>query len=46
MDKNEAGHLFFTVATSDGLGTTLTALFIFLSMIFQLDEFRHANALQ
>jgi len=32
MDKNEAGHLFLrktTVATSDGLGTTLTALVIF-----------------
>ena len=32
MDKNEAGHLFLcktTVATSDSLGTTLTALFIF-----------------
>ena len=32
MDKNEAGNLFLcktTIATSDGLGTTLTALFIF-----------------
>jgi len=32
MDKNETGHLFLcktTVATSDGLGTTLTTLFIF-----------------
>jgi len=32
MDKNETGHLFLcktTVATSDGLGTTLKALFIF-----------------
>jgi len=49
VDKNEAGHLFLcktTVATSDGLGTTLTALFIFLSMAFRLDKFRHANALQ
>jgi len=35
MVKNEAGHLFLcksTVATSDGLGTALTALFTFLSM--------------
>ena len=36
MVKNEAGHLFLcksTIVTSDGLGTTLTALFIFLSMV-------------
>ena len=43
MDKNEAGHLFLcntTVATSDGLGTTLTALFIFLSMALFCLPFR------
>ena len=40
MDKNEAGHLFLcktTVATSDGLGTTLKrCLFFYLWFLFCL----------